>query len=417
MQASKFMSVARYPGVGARSSASVEWERGKVGGLTLIGLLGVMAVLTILAAVLVPSAIRKLDQIAGDKEVAMLKSLSVALERSIMRRRVIPAHADWAQVVAAELGVNVAAVTENLRRQPRVLLIDPGFVVGNDDYEYGEEYAQDDNRGSVLIRVDEHDRLRVVGPQNARMIIVSSISTPLPAAIANWEPNGSWTTADFDGIWNWNDAGNVAPAGAAWAGWSGAADLKVERLNLAGLFVKLSLSKDPDSTESAAAALDPATEDLGERDFVEVGDPWEAYYIRGSVVCLYGPVNVLQARHILSREIGFIHQDNVWRSDLGGPRLPSGLMDLGTVVERFLRATGNPNSQAGQSGYDPKLQQQQVVQSFRDYIQAYLAWEEGGFSDSSLASLARSKQAAMMNRVQELYYNPTYTPPEVPCPE
>src|SRR5437016_3062066 len=57
---------------------------------SLIELIGVLAVIAILAAVLVPALIRQLDKIAGDQESAALKSFGGALQASIMR--LTPAH-------------------------------------------------------------------------------------------------------------------------------------------------------------------------------------------------------------------------------------------------------------------------------------------------------------------------------------
>jgi type II secretory pathway pseudopilin PulG len=375
-------------------------------GVTLIGLLGALAVLAILAAVLIPSAIRKLDLIAGAKETATLKSMAEAFQRSILRTQTIPSHANWAQAVAAELGVNPTDVTTNLRRQPRVLLIDPEFLVGTNTYTYGDAYVQN-NFGSVLFGANG----RVIPPINPRMVIVSSIGTPLPAAIVNWTPESAWTAADFNGIWEWNDAGNGLPTGGAWAGWNGARDLHVQRVNLAPLFARVVLStytSDADglfSLNGGTTLTDAPTDVLGRN----------GYYFQNSPLQLYTHLGELDTQHILTRDISFVYQQNIWRSSMEGLGFPGG-MDIGTVVDRFLKATGNPESQAGKDGLDPKVQQQRVVQAFKEFMQAYLAWEETGFTDNSLRDLAQDNQKAMMNRVQELYKNPTYTPPEIPCP-
>src|SRR5436190_10131729 len=87
---------------------------------TLIELIGVLAVIAILAAILVPSLVRKMDVLAGQQESAILKSYSDALQQSIMRNRYIPAHTNWVSVVATELGMDVAKVTTNTRNQPRI---------------------------------------------------------------------------------------------------------------------------------------------------------------------------------------------------------------------------------------------------------------------------------------------------------
>jgi type II secretory pathway pseudopilin PulG len=377
-------------------------------GFTLLGLLGVMAVLAILAAVLIPSAIRKLDQIAGDKEIVALKSLAAAFERSITRNQTIPAHANWAQAVATELGVNLPSVTTNLRRQPRVLLIDPEFLVGDATYVYGDAYVQG-NFGSVLQDADD----RVIPPVSPRMIILSSIGVPLPNAVVNWSPASGWTADDFDGVWDWNDAGNTAPTGDAWAGWTGARDLKVQRVNLAPLFVHVVLTTYTSDGEGQfsfdGVNLAPAPLNVTGHD---------AYYLQDTPLQLHSHLtgNPLQTQLILTRDISFVYQQNVWRSTIEGVGFAGG-MDIGTIVDRFLRAPGNPNSLAALEGYDPKLQQLRVVDAFKAYMQAYLTWEAAGFPNDALRAAATAAQSAMMDTVQELYKYPDHVPPEVPCPE
>src|ERR1041385_64139 len=89
-------------------------------GMTLIELIGVLAVLAILAAILVPALIRQADKTAGDQESASLKSFSDAFQSSVQRNRYIPSATDWASNVAIELGVDIANVrTNQSRKQPR----------------------------------------------------------------------------------------------------------------------------------------------------------------------------------------------------------------------------------------------------------------------------------------------------------
>jgi len=361
-------------------------------GMNLIALLGIMAVLVILAAVLAPSFIRKLDQIASDAEVASLKALGEALESSILRNRYIPTFTNWAQVAAAERGVNLSEVTTNLRRQPRVLWVDPALQIGGSTA--GQDYLQDVT-GSFITDASG----RVVPPRNARMILLSSIGTPLPAGVTNGVPA---STNDFDGVWN--AANGTLPAGTLWAGWSGARDLRIQRINLAPLFVHVVLTtyaSDGEglfSIDGGAVTNAPAT--IFGRD---------AYYIRNSVLRLFTHTNSLDTVQILTRSVSFVYQNNVWRGTIEGLGTVSG-MDLGTIVDRFLRAEHNPRALGGTN------QQYNVVQSFRAYIQAYLAWEAAGFGNNSLRDTVVLRQAQMMNEVQGLYKNPNYDPPEVACP-
>ena len=131
-------------------------------------MIGVLAVIAILAAILVPDWVRQMDKTAGDSESAALKSFADALQQSIMRYRAVPSETDWAARVATELGVDVANVTNSVRRQPRFFLIDPNLNIGG----AGLPYTQS-STGSVNV------------PSSPRVMIVSSNGRSLPANIAS----------------------------------------------------------------------------------------------------------------------------------------------------------------------------------------------------------------------------------------
>src|SRR5260221_9369228 len=95
---------------------------------TLIEMIGVLAVLAILAATIIPNLLRKLDQVAGDQESAALKSIGDGLQASIMRNRYIPDQTNWISRVATELGWNTNSVSTNSRSQPRFFLINDAWT-------------------------------------------------------------------------------------------------------------------------------------------------------------------------------------------------------------------------------------------------------------------------------------------------
>src|SRR5713101_1242532 len=87
---------------------------------TLIEMIGVLAVIAILLAVLVPALLRQVDRLAGEQEKASLKAIGDALQQNIARNRYIPSGSDWATNAAIELGVNVFNVTTSARALPRL---------------------------------------------------------------------------------------------------------------------------------------------------------------------------------------------------------------------------------------------------------------------------------------------------------
>src|ERR1041384_3207286 len=143
---------------------------------TLIELIGVLAVLAILAAVLVPALIRQMDKIAGDQESASLKSFGEALQQSILRNRYIPTYTDMAPTIATELGMDLASITNSPRQRARCFLIDPAWQIGTT--VAGQVYTQDDTGSAIL-------------PVNPRVLMLSSIGPALPGGIVNGVPSAA----------------------------------------------------------------------------------------------------------------------------------------------------------------------------------------------------------------------------------
>src|SRR5262245_23297421 len=141
--------------------------------MTLIELIGVLAVIAILAAVLVPALIRQADKVAGDQESASLKSFSDALQNSIQRNRYIPSATDWATNVSKELGVDLGAVTTNTRKLPRFFLIDTNLINGA-----GLPYSQD-SAGSA-------------NRPASRVIFLSSIGQKITNAVSGVPSSGDF---------------------------------------------------------------------------------------------------------------------------------------------------------------------------------------------------------------------------------
>ena len=80
---------------------------------TLIEMIGVLVIIAILAAILLPALLRQMDRIAGEQESTSLKAFGNALQQSILRNRAIPTYTDWASVVAAKFYVHRFAYVDS----------------------------------------------------------------------------------------------------------------------------------------------------------------------------------------------------------------------------------------------------------------------------------------------------------------
>ncbi len=388
--ASRLASQGMLAGEGAgQSSRGGCAPRKSQRAFSLIEMIGVLAVIAILAAALAPSFVRQMDKTAGDQESAALKSFGDALQSSIMRSRYIPSATDWASRVATELGVDTTAVTDSPRRQQRFFLIDPNLTIAGAGLPYTQTSAGSASK-----------------PVSPRVMILSSVGTALPAGVVS----GTTTAANFTNIWNAAD-GTVPTAAPAFAGWNGAGnDLKIQRVDLSPLFIELQLSQLVSSRCCPRYSID-ANNWTNAIQVSDVIADWPGYFIQNSVLYLYnhGTNGTLDSQQILIRDNSFYYDQDVWRGTIGGEGFLAGV-DIASVVSRYLAAYPNVHAQNGTN------QQAVVVQSMINYMDRYDDWAAAGFPSTSSPSYiaAVNAQAALRTAVQGQYLG-TYNPIQVNC--
>jgi prepilin-type N-terminal cleavage/methylation domain-containing protein len=152
--------------------------RGIAAGFTLIEMVGVLAIMAIMAAVIAPSAFRSLDETAVRSEAQSLSNMGSQVTLYVRQNGFAPTPLNWTTTLATYAGLSPTDIATNSRQNNRVYLADPASNP----------------------------------PQ--RVLILSSMrpgyALPTPANIA--------TAAEFAQIWNTPD-GSVPPQ-ASWAGWA-----------------------------------------------------------------------------------------------------------------------------------------------------------------------------------------------------
>jgi len=372
-------------------------------------LIGVLAVLAVLAAAVVPTLIRQMDRIAGEQESTALKSLGDALQQSILRKRYVPSATDWATNIAVELGVDIANVTTNARRQPRFLLIDPALKIG--DNSSGLPY---DQTGRIFGSVVTNNSGVVIPPISPRLLLLSSISRTLPTNIL------SGTSTNFNAIWDWSETGSALPATSfTWTGWPNCEDLKVQRINLSSLFVRLILTTN--ISESGYYSINTTSTNYN----VPTSQGKDGYFIQNTVLYLYVGRTNLDTQQLLTRDTSYVYEQNIWRSSLTGGSFLAGSLDLGSVVDKYLEAPENRNAMYTltnnlHGNTNVSLTQQSVVVSnMIAYMKAYTNWAAAGFPNNSLKTTARSISDNMLIAVKGQYQktgSDNYVPFPTPCP-
>jgi hypothetical protein len=210
----------------------------------------------------------------------------------------------------------------------------------------------------------------------------------LPVGIVS----GVASAADFTNIWNATDG--AVPAAPSFAGWNGSGDdVRVQRINLAPLFVRLLLTAyashgNPFYSIDSGTALTVTNNSPGR----------DAYFIQNSVLSLYTHETILDSQQILIRDTSFVYNLDVWRSSIIGSSTIGGL-DVGTVADKFLKAPHNLNPNVPNT----TNQQAVILTNMMVYMSAYGNWAATGFTDAAKKSTAATAQSAMLDSVRKIY--------------
>jgi type II secretory pathway pseudopilin PulG len=392
-----------------KKSSEVVGAASAPAAFTLIEVIGILAVLAILATVIISTTTGRLDIAAASLESRNLVSYATALQNNILRNRYIPGASDWPTVIAAELGVNVSSVTNTARNNPRYFLIDPELWIRPNDRGV-LPYAQSD----LVLAIAASGQTNQ--PFSPRVMIVSSLSTPLPSFITSGTASSS---AVFSNVWNWPDRSAAPPAG--WpANWNNrGTDLVVQRINLAPLFVHLTLQNYPppplytSQGQYAIAGLGPYQVPNSPNNGVN------AYFLKSTVLSLFqdGAGGALQADQILGKDASFFYIQGVWRGTIDfGTNINQSVSQaaaMGSVfvatAQAFVASPYNING-----GTTPPM----VVSNMSSFMAAYIAYANAGFPlVGYLPGNARSWQSAMQTAMGSLVNNLTpggCTPPPTP---
>ncbi|NLH72711.1 MAG: hypothetical protein GX456_06630 [Verrucomicrobia bacterium] len=326
----------------------------------MIGVLGIIAIISLAIA---PALMNQITQANKEAESKMLERLADGLQMAILREHRIPGAGDFAQTIARQLGLDQASVLYNRVGRQRVYLIHPGIQLGpsNSGLPYTQDWHGSPNE-----------------PTNARVMIISSLSIPLPSGIAS----GPAPSADaFEAIWN--TAEDTVPSG--WDNWSGdGSSLIIRRVNLGLLFVKVGISNN--SVDTGMFAIDD------ENGFHPA--PRTTWYLMNTKLRLFGSNEILQTTEILRDPVSFVYDNGVWRGkpySIGSPKRLSGV-DLQAAYELFMASPPNPNGKASKDD---------VIAAMTNFMSYYTNWAAQNFPNNLQKDV---KQAAMrLDNVLEDY--------------
>ncbi len=191
-------------------------------GFTLIEMIGVMAIMAILSASIVPNVINQVVQAKADQEVINLKTLAENLQGYIKKNKTIPAlgNVAWSTAAASMSDMPINKVALNERNFSRGYYVDPQFFSTTDSTFPG--YNQQNGLSSP--------------PVSPRIMLVSNMNADAPPMPT--------TSATFSAIWNQSKAAALIESDT----------IKIVRLNLKSLFQRVTIINE--KTNQAAYQLE-----------------------------------------------------------------------------------------------------------------------------------------------------------------
>jgi type II secretory pathway pseudopilin PulG len=363
----------------------------------MIEMIGVLAVLGILAAVILSTTGRSLAIAAANVETTNLVSFSTALQNHILRNRYIPGPYtnDWATHIATELGVNVSSVTTNAWNIPRCFLIDPAMQIGANAAGV-LPYAQT----NLFLAGASGQMTNLVSP---RVMIVSSLFANLPFS------SGTPSSTDFNNLWNWTDQSRNAPSNWPTSWNNHGTALLVQRINLAPLFVHLTLQNYPPSLSGNPGqyAIDRfATLATNAVPNPPPANGVNAYLLKNTVLSLYQDAvsgGTLQADQVLNRDASFYYIQQVWRGTVAyGTNINQAPSLTAAVGSAFLFTAqafvSSPYNTRATNWITPPM----VVNDMSNFMTAYIPYAAAGAPGGNLQRIACLYQSSLISDMTSL---------------
>lgn len=303
--------------------------------LTLVEMLGALAVLATLIVVVLEITMAYHRRLSRDLENDALEKIGEALRRSVVGDLLVPGSSNFASQVARYGDLAVLDVLRNAHGNPRLLLIDPGITNCGWDVPFSQSAQPLAGSGTNHLR-------------NLRFLLVSSVgqafTNGLPAA-----PGGKPTASLFSNLWA--TPPGAAPAGISWQG--DPKDLCFQRIQLLDLFHPVALNH----AELSGSQTNGKIRLPGLAVFTApqgAPHPVLLWLLEGTTLTLSNAADGSLQSEIIRQPSSFTYEKGWWLRGVQGLTSPSlkpsriSGADFEKAVERFI--AGSPNGAGNNPG-------------------------------------------------------------------
>ena len=272
-------------------------------GISLIEFIGVLAIISILAAAVVGGVVTDMTGSQVTTEAANLASMNQALVAEVLHTYQIPGANNWATNLGSWLMLPSTQIATNAVGFKRVFLYDStGF-------------------GSISLPYTQAGGVTTF-PANPRIMIISSLDGNIP------DTSGGTNSAEFNAVWN-TTAGSLP---STWTTWAtnhtvSASRLLIQRINLLPLFKQVILSAVDTNDFGGFTVQSGSVANTTSAQYVQRYSATNCWYLLGTVIGLYdtnynaslGTCGLnLESQYVVQGDISFVFEDQAWRGLLTG---------------------------------------------------------------------------------------------------